>query len=519
MLGNAPIIVQGRVVKTPMHPSAADRNSYGSSSAAPSPRPVIPDYSTNSSPVENYFDAGSQQSPACRDSFFALLFFAMIGGFVACSILYLPELNWTKPDDAETPSFNTSYLTIAGVQVLFASALSILSLSFMISCAQSLIAGCLIASVITNFLFAFVSLATGNVLGFVAFLLFGILMTCYASAVWSRIPFVSANLVTSINAVKDNLGVLLYAAVSLLVAIGWTFWWIVTALAISQHLSSLQNEDNGDEDNGDESANPTQMNGGILFSLLVAFYWVHQIVSGVVHTTVAGVVGTWWFAPTQASHCCSPAVTQSFFRSITYSFGSICFGSLIVAIIQALRALVSQARQSDDGLLACIADCILSCIESIAEYFNRWAFVYVGLYGYSFMEAGRNVITLFKHRGITALVTDDLVGNVLMFISFMIGCCVGGLGLILMAIDSDWFPAATEGDHHGLMVFFIGLLIGFMMSSILLSVVSSAVDTVIVCFAEAPADFHNNHRVLSDMMNAAWVRAFPSWRFGTAARV
>jgi hypothetical protein len=190
---------------------------------------------------------------------------------------------------------------------------------------------------------------------------------------------------------------------------------------------------------------------------------------------------------------------------------------LIVAVIQALRAIVNQARTENDSFIACIADCILSCIEAIAEYFNRWAFIYVGLYGYSFLDAGKNVMSLFKDRGLTALIADDLVGNVLMFVSLVIGYCVGGFGLLLAVINPEWFP--FEGDGHQYVIFFIGLLIGLVISSILLSVVSSAVDTVIVCFAEAPADFHENHRLLSDRMNAAWVAAFPSWVFVSSARV
>ena len=39
------------------------------------------------------------------------------------------------------------------------------------------------------------------------------------------------------------------------------------------------------------------------------------------------------------------------------------------------------------------------------------AFVYVGLYGYSYLEAGRNVITLFKNRGWEAIIADDLISN------------------------------------------------------------------------------------------------------------
>lgn len=69
-------------------------------------------------------------------------------------------------------------------------------------------------------------------------------------------------------------------------------------------------------------------------------------------------------------------LTTTISSALTTSFGSICFGSLLVAIIQALQALANAARnEGDAGILACIAECILSCLASLVEYFNKWAFV------------------------------------------------------------------------------------------------------------------------------------------------
>ena len=360
LINQPPIVVQGRTVKGPQIPSA----------------PLVPYYGSSQGPVENYFDAGSRQTPTCRDSVWALLFVGMILAYVVTSILYVPLISWSSPQDANLPSFSSSYLFISGAQALFASGLAVLSFSLMLSCSFVLIQGCLLSSVVMQFLFSLMSLVAGNLIAFLLFLFFGMLMMCYARAVWSRIPFAAANLNTGITCIKKNLGVCVYAVVALVVAVVWSMCWMVNALAIAQHLAqNFNNDGDGDGGGGDDAESPTniaQMNAGIIFLLLVSFYWVHQVISGVVHTTTAGIVGTWWFNPSQASKCCSNAVTSSFFRATTYSFGSICLGSLVVAIIQAIRALVSQARQSDDGLLACLADCILSCLESIAEYFNRW---------------------------------------------------------------------------------------------------------------------------------------------------
>ena len=56
----------------------------------------------------------------------------------------------------------------------------------------------------------------------------------------------------------------------------------------------------------------------------------------------------------------------------------------------------------------------------------------------------------------------------------------------------------------------IGVMIGFVMCSTLFSLVSSAVNTVIVCYAEAPHEFEQNHPQLSEQMRSSWRQAYPA---------
>ena len=56
----------------------------------------------------------------------------------------------------------------------------------------------------------------------------------------------------------------------------------------------------------------------------------------------AGVVSTWWFNPDDAGSCCSVAIRSSCIRASTTSFGSICFGSILVAFIQTPRAILQR---------------------------------------------------------------------------------------------------------------------------------------------------------------------------------
>merc|ERR1712127_472085 len=136
-------------------------------------------------------------------------------------------------------------------------------------------------------------------------------------------------------------------------------------------------------------------------------------------------------------------------------------------------------------------------IEGIIEYLNKWAYIYVGLYGYSYLEAGKNVLTLFENKGWTVVITDDLCDNVLIMISFAIGLITGIIGQIITSLDKTILANIGIDEQTGMVGFGIGFLVGFVFSSVLMSVIGSAVNTVIVCFAEAPAEFEQNHPMLS----------------------
>jgi hypothetical protein len=341
---------------------------------------------------------------------------------------------------------------------------------------------------------------------------------CYAKVVWPRIPYAAANLNTALTAVRQNMGLTVVAYLFLTLAFGWSIFWF---LGLGDALAG--------------SKLP------VVFLLFVSYYWVHQVLTNTVHVTVAGVIGTfisqnfgscrythtdvlvlltlslfccscsgtWWFVPQEASSFWSKALTESFSRATTYSFGSICFGSLLVAIVQALRALEHYTRENDEmSALQCIIQCILGCIESIIEYMNKWAYVYVGLYGFSYIEAGRNVIQLFQQRGWTAIITDDLTDNVLFMMSVAVGLACGLVGLVMGCFDSSMFQDLGF-EHAAGPSFVLGLLVGILLSSILFAVVGSAVNTVIVCYAEAPAEFQMNHPQLAADMRSAWVQAWP----------
>lgn len=471
--GGVPVVQGVAVTSTPAYASPVPQNTstidYGQGYNNSSPQLASSDFNGSK---------GETQPRQFNDVFFAVLFYAHLGimGFFLVGAL----------GGQQNGGGYGGIIYLCLVCGIFAIGLASVSLGVMMKFAAGFVKMALFFSIGCSLAMGLIGLMFGQlimgIMGLVSFA-FG---CCYAYFVWSRIPFAAANLTTALTAVQSNLGVSVVAYLFLGLAMGWTMCWSVVTSGMMDAYGN-----------------------GVVYLFLVSYYWTHQVLQNTVHVTAAGVIGTWWFAPDEASSFCSQAVGDSFTRATTYSFGSICFGSLIVALIQALRTLNRQLRDNEEfQIVVCVIDCILGCIESIVEYFNKWAYVYVGLYGYSYLDAGKNVIGLFQNKGWSVIITDDLTDNVLFMVNVGIGLITGLVGLLISQMDQNIF-ADLNIENPGGAGFIAGLIVGFVMSSILLNVVSSAVNTVIVCFAESPQEFDVNHPQLSMEMRNAWRQAYP----------
>ena len=251
--------------------------------------------------------------------------------------------------------------------------LSAVSLALMSACPKFLIQISLLFSLLISLLITATSFYYQQYIAGAFGIVFFLLSCCYACCVWRRIPFAAANLNTGLSAVKMNAGVFVTSIFMTAVSFGYLVAWMVAMIGV------FDATDNSNGEGGVDT--PQEPAAAYLFLLLLALFWTQQVIQNTIHVIVAGVVSTWWFAPDEASSCCSVAIKDSFVRATTTSFGSICFGSLLVAIIQTLRSLLENARHdsTEDGCAAfvlCLVDCILQCLEGTLEYFNKFAYIY-----------------------------------------------------------------------------------------------------------------------------------------------
>ena len=260
--------------------------------------------------------------------------------------------------------------------------LAVLALRYMTTHALQLIQVSLYFAIVLNAALGIIlSVYLGPVVG-VWNLLFGAILVCYARTVWHRIPFAAANLKAAVTCVQSNLGMVFLGLASIPLFTVWIVMWgyVFARVMNSPWMTSQEQAIEVTDDavgfpNAHEEESLTPEGFLAISGLLLSFYWTWHVLRNVVHTTLAGTVGTWWFMPQEANGCCSRGLRDSLSRSLTYSFGSICLGSLLVAIIEVVKNMLrSMAHNRRAGILRLIAQCLLVWVERLAEYFNRWAF-------------------------------------------------------------------------------------------------------------------------------------------------
>lgn len=234
---------------------------------------------------------------------------------------------------------------------------------------------------------------------------------------------------------------------------------------------------------------------GNLYALL-SLFWVQFTLLNVAFVTVCATVGAWYFSPGtfgRGCFCCRKPVWWGLLRALTCSFGSIAFGSLILAlmrtIIVACQYLADKAQKSGGqvaALVCCCFICCLQCLEKCLTWLTEYAFVYVALYGTGFCTSGVRVFQMLSTSGAKALIQQTLLSP-LEYMAGGLGLAVGmGCGYAAHLNEGD-LTLSDEARHLQVGVALLcGGSVGYLVMAMGTAVIDAGCKTLFVCFAEEP---------------------------------
>ncbi|EJP66775.1 Choline transporter [Beauveria bassiana ARSEF 2860] len=450
------------------------------------------------------------EKPKYNDLWAGILLLLVFAGYVAVSVIALRGYTTGRPGngiyDDNTFSINSNTL------ILFACALGsafVLSIAYL-GLARTFPKAFIWVTGILNLVFAF-----GTAIYYlykkywsagIVFLIFAV-FTAFAFWTWiPRIPFSALMLRTSIDVSKRYGHVYIVSLVGGLLATALAAWFSATMVGVYVRWQPSPNNPHCGPD-GSNCGKGTVI--GLIVFITFAMYWITEWLKNTIHTIICGVYGAWYFA---VHNFPKDATRSSAKRALTYSFGSIAFGSLIIAIIQFLRQLCSVARQqsAQDGGVGgmvgmaffCILECLIGIIEWAVEFVNRYAYAHIALYGKKYIAAAKDTWKMIKDRGIDALVNECLIGPVLSFGALFVGYACALLAYIYLQVTN---PAYNRGGGYTPVVLAFSFLIGFQIANIFTTPISSGIETIFVAAGWDPQVMVRDHPELYQEM----VRLYP----------
>lgn len=247
------------------------------------------------------------------------------------------------------------------------------------------------------------------------------------------------------------------------------------------------------------AANNTYARYSLVFITSLLFSWGAMVSNNVCHVTYCGVFGRWYYGRAGASGSESAdndahanTLGPSLMAAMTTSFGSICLGSLLVAIVRAMEQVANQmerdARQEGNMVLcvlACLLACVLNCLGDILEYFNDWAYVQCAVRGVKFCDAATLTYSMMTCANVKYILSDLLLNSLVTMGTMMIAAVSTSAGA-----GFGYFTGGTLGAIWGAI---LGVVIGLMSGAAALGTINSGVKTILVCWADDPDKLAERH--------------------------
>ncbi|EST09646.1 Choline transporter-like protein [Kalmanozyma brasiliensis GHG001] len=438
--------------------------------------------------------------PKFNDPIFLVLFLLVFGGFIALSVICL--MGYSNANvNVSIGRTNVPGSTLNGQTVIMfmiccgvALVLSFIYILLVRTFPKFILEATLLLTTLANVAFCVYLWVSGNTAAAIIFTIFAVFSVIAYFFMRKRIPLAKLILVTVIRTAEQYKSVYVVALTGLIVETAFSAWtsWVIVA--------TYQRFQPSGQAAGSSSSNASII--GLMVFIVFAYYWISEVIKNVAFTTVAGIFGVAYYNVNKVSH----AAWGAFRRSMTYSLGSICFGSLIVAILDMLRALFNllQSQAASDGdmtgqILACIASCCIGCIRALVDYFNRYAYINIALYGNGYIRAAKETWSLLKDRGIDALINDSLVNIVFNCGAFIVGLLTALFAYVYEQKTNPQYLQNSSGYYSIILLVAFGL--GF---NIALSVgagsIASGVSTYFVALAEDPYVLQGKNPELFEMI-------------------
>lgn len=220
---------------------------------------------------------------------------------------------------------------------------------------------------------------------------------------------------------------------------------------------------------------------GMAWFLLFSAFWTSNFIVSVGDLIVAMSVSRWYFHKDKR-RVGSSVVLGSISNTLFYHTGTLAFGSLLIAIVQIIRALLERLRRTikkkDNKIansLICCCQCCFCMLEGCLKFMNKNAYIQTAIFGTSFCKSSRQAFNLML-RNASRVGGVSYVSASILIVGKMFISSVTTVLSYLALIDADAEITHVAGPM--VVIFFISYIV----SDIHMDVFDMGIKTILHCF-------------------------------------
>lgn len=221
----------------------------------------------------------------------------------------------------------------------------------------------------------------------------------------------------------------------------------------------------------------------VFLYMLFTWFWTSEFILAFGQLVIALSFAGWYFTRNK-SILETDTVRWAFQEVGLFHLGTAAYGSLIIAVIKTIRAVIlylqKKAKKSKNKVaeyVMCILGCFVWCLEKIMKFINKHAYIITAIYGYSFCRATRKGFFLLL-RNILRVAAVNMVSGFVMFLwKFSLPLFVTFLCYLSVAYHTT---SSQVSDIVAPLV--VTWFISYWVSAMFIDILSMGIETILFCF-------------------------------------
>ncbi len=235
--------------------------------------------------------------------------------------------------------------------------------------------------------------------------------------------------------------------------------------------------------------------------MIFIFFWMASFLLAIGDMSVALAISRWYFTG-EKRRVNSYWVPRAVGTTLRYHLGTVAFGSLLIAIVRFLRAILirlqktvaSLTNQKVANTLLCCCQCCLCCVEKILNFVNKNAYIQCAIFGTSFLESGRKSFFLLL-RNAGRIGSVSYVSWAVMFLGKLFISTVATLASYYTVVEhEEYVLRETESLYSYGGPILVIFCISYFIASMFMSVFDTGILTILHCLVADEEMFEESSR-------------------------